>query len=125
LKHFLFGFTCLLAFSAGLLHDYEPPPPLPPVEFGYTDEEARVRVAELRAQDEPYKPDTPQPGEVGYGQPQITVEVNGGGTVSSGPTYVTPVYMCWYQNFIYPQGVWLPMSYPCEPAYQQYRDFDF
>jgi hypothetical protein len=79
------------------------PPRTPEVElkFGYTEEEWKVREREIAANLKPYKPDTPQPGERGYGVVVVQNEP-AQAAPSNKPILVTNVYTCeqseWMRN---------------------------
>lgn len=100
---------------------YEVRPAAPGPQYGMTAEQTAIRVAQLRANEKPYKRDTPQPGEVGYGQPIIVVQ--GGSTSLSGPIEVTPTYRCHFWSFANQSGEWFDSQYPCETPRRHYSTF--
>lgn len=96
-----YGLLCWFVFSFFAVPDY-PKRVEPEYKFGYTDAELAVRLAEMDADDKPYVPDTPQPGERGYGQPIVIVQGAPAAPAQAGPILVTPVYSCeqseWLRN---------------------------
>lgn len=93
-------------------------------QYGMTEEQTKIRVAYLRANETPYKRDTPQPGEIGYGQPIINVEAPQGGQMPdfSKPILVTPVYSCVQWDWANPDGELVYQYHPCGSRRNYWRN---
>lgn len=110
-------------WAMGIPGEFANRPKPAPIQFGYDGrpEDLKVRLAQLDVLDVPYKPDTPQPGERGYGVPKVTVQ--GGGSTISGPIEVIPVYYCTSWGFVNPQGTTYKSNYPCETPSEHYGKY--
>jgi hypothetical protein len=91
------------------------PKPSNEPQFGYTPEQLKVRIAELEARDTPYKPDTPQPGEEGFGRPIIInkAPAPAPAPANNGPILVTNVYSCVQWDWANPDGQLVYQYRPC------------
>lgn len=107
------AFICVAVFSVFATPAPEAPPEPEPTKFGYTDEETRARVAELRARDTPYVPEAPIFGENGYGTVTIKQEAAAPTFRSNTPITVTPVYPCVQWDWADPAGQPVNQYYPC------------
>jgi hypothetical protein len=111
-------------WAAGTPGKFADLPEPEPIQFGYDGrpDALKARLAELEANETPYKPDEPQPGERGYGTPKVTVKVEGGSEYN-GPTH--PTYRCWTYSLALPDGWWFDSDYPCQSEYSARRSQEY